>query len=168
MQVWSPKVILTYSFFTDSTGSDHQVLRCFLDTVNSRRTTNTLERPLESPNRITRLIANRREKLVRLATRENGSNSKNNSSTSNASPATNSNAAEAASVSEPVNNYTLRSGKCRSNKTALRSKGTKRKHSCLSKRNRARRKQNNAKDDSDSEPEEQQAQNVRFHLLVTL
>ncbi|XP_058809986.1 DDB1- and CUL4-associated factor 5 [Phymastichus coffea] len=143
----------------DSTASDHQIMRCFLGSVNSHTTTNVPERPLESPNRITRLIANRREKLVRLATLGNGTHPKNNCTTLNTSAATNSNAPEAGSVSEPENNYTLRSGRCRSSKTALRSKGTKRKHSCLSKRNRARRKQNNAKDDSDSEPEEQPSQN---------
>ena len=135
----------------------------------SPASSSTGERPLESPNRITRLIAYRREKLMRLA-HEGGSPSKNDSTTNTnatktkpttrATPATTSNnGEESASASEPETSATTRS-KSKKNKVAQKLKGVKRKHNTRApaKKNGVRKKQNDAKGDSDSEPEEQPAQ----------
>lgn len=103
------------------------------------------ERPLESPNRITRLIAHRREKLMRHAAI--ACRAPTNSAT--------------AAISEPSVSGSASDGdnaqvKCRS-KSKSKLKGVKRKHGKISeRRNRARRKcavlQINSDSDSDEQP----------------
>lgn len=137
--------------------SDRQIMRCFFpcSTLNTRPTTNAPERPLESPNRITRLIANRRDKLMRLATLDGQPQPKkntrlflvnSNSTTSAAEPSTVNNGA----ANEVENNYATRS-KAKMNKTTSRNDvGFKRKY-IHNRKNRVRRKLINPKDDSDSD-----------------
>ena len=136
-------------------------MRCLLagSTLNSYTSSSTPERPLEWPNRITRLIANRREKLMRLAALEGGVQSKNNRTVTNTSTAvaTTSNAAESVSTSEPENNKISRRNKNKGSK--IMQKGIKRKHNShmSTRRNRTRRKQSNVKNESDSEPDDQES-----------
>jgi len=89
------------------------------------------ERPLESPNRITRLIANRREKLMRMATMDCRMplNNSSNAAERSASDSTSENAGD--------NTHTKRRSKSKS-----KSKNVKRKHTRVSERRRisARRK----------------------------
>ncbi|XP_011636836.1 DDB1- and CUL4-associated factor 5 isoform X1 [Pogonomyrmex barbatus] len=89
------------------------------------------ERPLESPNRITRLIANRREKLMRMAAMERSASD---------------------SASEGDNTHTRRRSKSKS-----KSKSVKRKHTRLSGRRRlsARRKCTVLKVNSDSDSDDE-------------
>ncbi|XP_011704608.1 PREDICTED: DDB1- and CUL4-associated factor 5 [Wasmannia auropunctata] len=90
------------------------------------------ERPLESPNRITRLIANRREKLMRMAAMERSASD---------------------SGSEGDNNAHTR----RRSKSKSKSKSVKRKHTRLSGRRRlsARRKCTVLKVNSDSDSDDE-------------
>ncbi|XP_014214692.1 DDB1- and CUL4-associated factor 5 [Copidosoma floridanum] len=141
----------------DSAASDNRMMRCYI-TSTPNNTVNSHERPLDSPNRITRLIANKRDKLMRHAALGNNTQQLHSRNTMkshrnhsyNTSAA---NAGESGSTSEPENTGCSTRSKSK-NKINLRSKAAKRKHGVrVSKRTRARRKQNNAKDDSDSEPE---------------
>lgn len=140
----------------DSAPSNNRLMRCYL-TSSLNTTVNSHERPLDSPNRITRLIANKREKLMRHAALGKSVQSRSRSTTNNyrnhnynTSAA---NAGESGSTSEPENAGCSTRSKSK-NKINLRSKTAKRKLGLrMSKRTRTRRKQNNAKDDSDSEPE---------------
>ncbi|XP_031786381.1 DDB1- and CUL4-associated factor 5 isoform X1 [Nasonia vitripennis] len=157
----------------DSNASDDQLmLRCFLgSTLNTNGTSNASERPLESPNHITRLIANCRDKLMRLAALEagtqitNGNTVTKKENTSTAAAATTSaNLVEGhASASEPESKTSTRK-KNKTIKITLRpTQGVKRKHSLRlsARKNRTRRKLNNAKDNSDSEFEEPPTSNSK-------
>ncbi|CAK9814260.1 DDB1- and CUL4-associated factor 5 [Anthophora quadrimaculata] len=103
------------------------------------------ERPLESPNRITRLIAYRREKLMRLAAVDCGAPA-NNTSAAASEPSTSGSASDGDNAQV----------KCRS-KSKSKLKGVKRKHGKISeRRSRARRKcavlHINSDSDSDEQP----------------
>ena len=123
-----------------STASDELMLN-MLGIVSSRAPSGG---PLESPNRITRLIAYRREKLMRLATVDCGT------------PANNA----AAAISEPSVSGSASEGdnaqiKCKS-KLKSKLKGVKRKHGKVSeRRSRARRKCAMLQINSDSDSDEQ-------------
>nr|XP_034174649.1 DDB1- and CUL4-associated factor 5 isoform X3 [Osmia lignaria] len=123
-----------------STASDELMLN-MLGIVSSRAPSGG---PLESPNRITRLIAYRREKLMRLATVDCGT------------PANNASAA----ISEPSVSGSASEGdnaqiKCKS-KLKSKLKGVKRKHGKVSeRRSRARRKCAMLQINSDSDSDEQ-------------
>ncbi|XP_076749837.1 DDB1- and CUL4-associated factor 5 isoform X1 [Xylocopa sonorina] len=135
----------------DSTASDRQLMLSILGSAVTLASHGSSgggvapERPLESPNRITRLIAYRREKLMRLAAVDCGA------------PANNVSAA----ASEPSASGSASDGdnaqiKCRS-KSKSKLQGVKRKHGKISeRRNRARRKcavlQINSDSDSDEQP----------------
>nr|XP_034174648.1 DDB1- and CUL4-associated factor 5 isoform X2 [Osmia lignaria] len=125
---------------TDSDASDELMLN-MLGIVSSRAPSGG---PLESPNRITRLIAYRREKLMRLATVDCGT------------PANNASAA----ISEPSVSGSASEGdnaqiKCKS-KLKSKLKGVKRKHGKVSeRRSRARRKCAMLQINSDSDSDEQ-------------
>lgn len=153
-----------HCFSSDSASDDQLMLRCFLgSTLNTNGTSNASERPLESPNHITRLIANCRDKLMRLAALEAGTQIRNGNSVTRkettsavVAPSSANQIEEHASASEPENK-TSRRNKNKTIKITLRpTQGVKRKHSLRvsARKNRTRRKQNNAKDDSDTEPEE--------------
>lgn len=137
--------------------SERQLMRCFFpcSTLNSRSTTNVPERSLESPNRITRLIANRREKLIRLANLDGQPQPKKNTTlprTNLSSTAENTENAPSVngSTRKVENGYVTRS-KVKGRKVSpLKDVGFKRK--CIrSRKSRVRRKQSNKKDDSDSD-----------------
>ncbi|XP_012286907.1 DDB1- and CUL4-associated factor 5 isoform X2 [Orussus abietinus] len=130
----------------DSTASDRQLMLSFLGSaVSSRGTSGGVapQRPSESPNRITRLIANRRKKLMRLAAMESGANP-------NASANTVPELFTSSSESEGENAR----GKHKS-KSKTKPKGVKRKHDKSSERSRARRKYMIAKSNTDSDSDEQ-------------
>ncbi|XP_076379030.1 uncharacterized protein LOC143259660 [Megalopta genalis] len=133
----------------DSTASDHQLMLSILGSaVTSRGSSGggtTSERPLEFPNRITRLIANRREKLMRLAAMDCGAPLNNTSTTAPGPSASD-------SASDGENTQTKSRSKSKS-----KVKGIKRKHDKISgRRSRARRKcavlQINSDSDSDEQP----------------
>lgn len=141
--------------------SDVQLMRCFFpcSTLNSRTTTNTQERPLESPNRITRLIANRRERLMRLANLDGQPPeakknptlpSLNSKSTATTTEPSTTNDGKSESLHEIEKNYATRS-KSKANKTAVRNDVGFKKKYIRSRKSRIRRKQTNVKDDSDSD-----------------
>ncbi|XP_033228177.1 DDB1- and CUL4-associated factor 5 isoform X2 [Belonocnema kinseyi] len=108
--------------------SDRQLMLTILGpTVNSRNSSTGMapERPSESPNRITRLIANRRTKLMRLAGMETSeTNTPNTPATSTTVSATNGHAGESSCVSETVAESSRTKSKSKS-KSKL--KGAKRK-----------------------------------------
>ncbi|XP_032691163.1 DDB1- and CUL4-associated factor 5 [Odontomachus brunneus] len=103
------------------------------------------ERPLGSPNRITRLIAARREKLMRLAATDCGTTTCNNST----------NIAERSASCSASEGDSART-KCRS-KSRSKLKGIKRKHARISgRRSRVRRKCTVLKINSDSDSDDEQ------------
>ncbi|XP_012258334.2 DDB1- and CUL4-associated factor 5 [Athalia rosae] len=138
----NPTIGRTYnaSDSDDSTASNRQLMLSIMGSaVSSRSSTGggvTPERPSESPNRIAQLIANRREKLMRLAALEGG--------------ATVNTSINAVSRVEPVAEDVkedIRS-KC---KSKSRSKSAKIKHSRITRKKcRIRRKLVIKKDDSDT------------------
>lgn len=152
-------------FFSDSNASDDQLmLRCFLgSSLNTNGTSNASERPLESSNHITRLIANCRDKLMRLASLEagtqitNGNTVTRKESTSVATVTSATNQEDEHTLASEPENKTSTRNKNKTIKITLRpSQGVKRKHSLRlsTRKSRTRRKLTNAKDDSDTEPEE--------------
>ena len=129
----------------DSTNSDRQLMLNIL-TITSRRSSGGVvpQRPLETPNRITRLIANRREKLMRLAAMDCGA-PLNNTSTAAPGPSASGSASDGENAQV----------KCRSeSKSKLR--GVKRRHLKISGiRSRARRNCAGLQIKSDSDSDEQ-------------
>ncbi|KAF7397304.1 hypothetical protein HZH68_008526 [Vespula germanica] len=128
----------------DSTASDRHLMLSILGSAVSSRSSYgggvAPERPLESPNRITQLIANRREKLMRLAGLDCAT-TLNNSSNTVPEPSA------SGYVSEGDNSQI----KCRY-KSKSKLKGVKRKHARISgRRSRARRKCTVLKIHSDSD-----------------
>ncbi|XP_015609773.1 DDB1- and CUL4-associated factor 5 [Cephus cinctus] len=131
----------------DSRASDRQLMLSILGSAVSSRGSSgggvAPERQSESPNRITRLIANRREKLMRLAAMEGGA-------TLNASTNTAPDCSASGSGSE-IDEVKVKS----KSKSKTKLKGVKRKHGRLSgRRSRARRKCTVSKS-SDSDSDEQ-------------
>lgn len=145
----NPTTGLTYSATDsdDSIASDRHIMLSVLGSAVSSRSSYgggvAPERPLESPNRITQLIANRREKLMRLAGLECAT-TLNNSSNIVPEPS--------ASGSEGEDSLL----KCRY-KPKSKLKGVKRKHDRISRRrSRVRRKKCTVlKIHSDSDSDEQ-------------
>ncbi|KZC10050.1 PREDICTED: DDB1- and CUL4-associated factor 5 [Dufourea novaeangliae] len=129
----------------DPATSDRQLILRILESAGSGLVP---ERPLGSPNRITRLIANRREKLMRLAAMDCGAPLNNISSV-----------APGLSGSDSASDGENAQTKCRS-KSKLKIKGVKRKHDKIMysarRSRRARRKcavlQINSDSDSDEQP----------------
>lgn len=131
---------ILFCFFIASTASDELMLN-MLGIVSSRAPSGG---PLESPNRITRLIAYRREKLMRLATVDCGTPA-NNASAAISEPSVSGSASEGDNVQI----------KCKS-KLKSKLKGVKRKHGKVSeRRSRARRKCAMLQINSDSDSDEQ-------------
>ncbi|KAG7202814.1 hypothetical protein KM043_009971 [Ampulex compressa] len=131
----------------DSTASDRQLMLSILGSaVTSRGTSGggvVPERSLESPNRITRLIANRREKLMRLAALDCGASLSNPF-----------NSAPELSASGSASDEDNAQSACRS-RSKLKLKGVKRKHAKVSgRRSRARRKCTVLKIESNSDSDE--------------
>ncbi|XP_046750660.1 DDB1- and CUL4-associated factor 5 [Diprion similis] len=138
----NPTIGRTYngSDSDDSTASDRQLMLSILGSaIGSRSLTSggvVPERPSESPNRITQLIANRREKLMRLAALEGGA-------TVNASTNT-VNHLDSVTDSDKDDSKT----KC---KSKSKSKGAKVKHGRISRiKFRVKRKLPIKKEDSDT------------------
>lgn len=123
-------ILITIFLYKDAKGSK-QLVNFFLADTTASEGGVAPERSLESPNRITRLIANRREKLMRMAAAEGLSASDSGSEGDNAR---------------------------RRSKSKTKSKGVKRKHSKLSGRRRpfVRRKCTVLKVNSDSDSEDEQ------------
>jgi hypothetical protein len=161
--------------------------RFIASTFNSLASSTAPERPLESPNRITRLIANRREKLMRLAALEAGSqfmNSTVNASLSTKTIATTSMVTSISTMSASKTTVTLMqdtesgtaseseinnlacNNKNKTNRIMPKSKTIKKKHSSrlLAVRNRTRRKLRNIKEDNDTEQDDESQEYMNTYV----